>query len=280
MLKPLTFFSFVCIFFIALSTNAAEPEFSWPNGAKAAVSLSYDDALDSQLKNVVPVLNDSKLRASFYVHIDSPGFTAHADEWKEVAQAGHELGNHSLFHQCVKSEDRTWLPPHHDLQVISAEQMRDEIRLANQVLHTLDGRSARTLTIPCGDFTASGENYIELLKEDFLGIKALNGDVPSTMENYNRHYVSVLAVHDISSEGLIKIVEKAKKNGTIANILFHGVGGDYMTVANEEHKKFIEYLAKHQDSYWVDTFANIMQHVKDYEIASQQAESGNQITAK
>ena len=32
-------------------------DFHWPDGRKAAVSLAYDDALDSQLDNALPVLD-------------------------------------------------------------------------------------------------------------------------------------------------------------------------------------------------------------------------------
>ena len=37
----------------------------WPNGARAAVSLSYDDTLNSQLDNAAPVLDKHGIKASF-----------------------------------------------------------------------------------------------------------------------------------------------------------------------------------------------------------------------
>jgi peptidoglycan/xylan/chitin deacetylase (PgdA/CDA1 family) len=39
----------------------------WPGGAKAAVSLTYDDGLDSQLDNVVPALRRFDLKATFFL---------------------------------------------------------------------------------------------------------------------------------------------------------------------------------------------------------------------
>ena len=42
-------------------------DFLWPGGQKVAVSLSYDDALNSQLDNAVPALDKYNLKASFYV---------------------------------------------------------------------------------------------------------------------------------------------------------------------------------------------------------------------
>src|SRR5262245_40961167 len=84
--------------FVALTATAAP--FAWPGGAQAAVSLGYDDGLNSQLDHVVPALNKRGLRASFYVPINGPTLPGRQNEWKDAAAAGHELGNHSLFHGC------------------------------------------------------------------------------------------------------------------------------------------------------------------------------------
>ena len=47
--------------FVAATAGAAP--FVWPGGAQAAVSLGYDDGLDSQLDHVVPALNKRGLHA-------------------------------------------------------------------------------------------------------------------------------------------------------------------------------------------------------------------------
>ena len=56
-----------CVLLLALAAGgwlAAEAQaqgFSWPEGRKAAVSLSYDDALDSQLDNAIPALDRQRI---------------------------------------------------------------------------------------------------------------------------------------------------------------------------------------------------------------------------
>jgi peptidoglycan/xylan/chitin deacetylase (PgdA/CDA1 family) len=45
----------------------------WPNGAKAAVSLTYDDGLDSQLENGVGALQSAGLKATFFLTKDNIG---------------------------------------------------------------------------------------------------------------------------------------------------------------------------------------------------------------
>src|SRR4051812_15529299 len=89
---------------VVSSSQAAQPAFSWPNGARAAVNLAYDDALDSQLSNAIPALNRHKLKGTFYLQLSSPTIGARLPEWRAAAAAGHELANHTLFHQCSASK--------------------------------------------------------------------------------------------------------------------------------------------------------------------------------
>jgi peptidoglycan/xylan/chitin deacetylase (PgdA/CDA1 family) len=39
----------------------------WPDGAKAAVVLTYDDTLESQLDHVVPALDAAGFKATFFL---------------------------------------------------------------------------------------------------------------------------------------------------------------------------------------------------------------------
>ena len=41
--------------------------FAWPYGARAAVSLAYDDALESPLDHALPALDKLGLKGSFYL---------------------------------------------------------------------------------------------------------------------------------------------------------------------------------------------------------------------
>ncbi|MBY3627222.1 polysaccharide deacetylase family protein, partial [Acinetobacter sp. CUI P1] len=88
---------------LLVSTASANTIFSWPNGAKAAVSLAYDDALPSQLDTAIPQLNAVGLKGSFYLPLSADTIQKRLADWRAAAAQGHELGNHSLFHQCAKS---------------------------------------------------------------------------------------------------------------------------------------------------------------------------------
>lgn len=74
--------------------------------------------------------------------------------------------------------------------------------------------------------------------------------------------VSVIAPEGASGADLIAMVEQAGRKGTMVNFTFHGIGGDYLSVSRQAHEALLDYLSAHADRYWVDTFRNLMRHVK------------------
>ena len=244
------------------------PEFSWPNGTRAAVNLAYDDALDSQLDHAIPALNRYGFKGSFYLTLASDTVRLRLDDWRAVAANGHELGNHTLFHPCSASRpDREWVEPQHDLDHITVAEMRERILLANSMLHAIDGQAERTFTAPCGDLEAAGEPYIGSIRSEFVAIKVYTGGVAPDMNQLDPWFVGVTAPVGLSGDQLIDIVREAAENGTMANFTFHGIGGDYLSVSREAHEALLQYLDENREVYWVDTFLNIMHYVKDQKSA-------------
>ena len=248
---------------LGLTARAAEPPFAWPQGALAAVSLAYDDALDSQLDNAIPALDAAGLKASFYLTLSSDTLKRRLADWRAAAAGGHELGNHTLFHQCSRSApDRAWVTADNDLDRTSAAQLAAQIRVGNILLQAIDGRQERTFTSPCGELMAAGENYLGRIKADFVAIKSGPGGVVVDMATLDPYGVTVAAPSNATGAQLIDIVQRAARAGTMANITFHGVAGDYLGVSREAHAELLSHLSANRHVYWTDTFINIMRYVK------------------
>lgn len=244
--------------------------FAWPDGKKAAVSLAYDDALDSQLDHAIPALDRHGFKGSFYLQLSRDPVRDRLGEWRAAAANGHELGNHTLFHQCSASlPGREWVEPQRDLDKTSAAQMREQVLLANVMLNAIDGKTERTITVPCGDVLAEGTNYIEQLESEFVAIKLGNAAVTPDMHALDPYAVTVEAPAEVTGAQLIARAQEAAAKGTMANFTFHGIGGDYLTVSNEAHEELLDYLAAHRGTYWVDTFLNIMKYVKQQQSAAE-----------
>ena len=258
------------IFSLTLSTmviftpNSYADRFPWPNGAVAAVSLAYNDSLESQLKNAVPVLDKYNIKASFYPTLGSYVFQKRLEEWRSVAKNGHELGNHTLFHPCKASKpNRDWVVPYRDLDQYEMQEIVEEVSLANAFLQAMDNKQERTFTYPCAETTASGVSYEAAINDFFIASKHSNdGKIPTSLMNQNLQKMSYWDPTNVTGKELIEYVEKAAEHGTVANITFHGIGEDFLIVSKEAHNELVQYLAENKKTYWTDTFINIMTHVK------------------
>ena len=254
----------------------AAEEFRWPNGARAAVSLAYDDAVPSQLDNAIPALNRYQLRATFYLTLGHPTVQERMQEWRAAAVVGHELANHTLFHQCAGGTSTTgWVPEHRDLRFTSAEQMRDQVIVANTMLTALDGKAERTFTVPCGHRIAGEKDYVNLVRDQFVAIKAESGAIVPSMHSLDPYKVPVATPSGVTGQELIAVVKEAAQRGTMVNFTFHGIGGDHLSVSNEAHEGLLRYLAQNRDLLWTDTFLNIMKYVKARQGSERPQSTGN-----
>jgi len=248
------------------STIAASERFYWPNNALAAVSLSYDDALPSQLEHAVPALDKHGFKGSFYLTLSSPAFKTRKQQWQTIAKHGHELGNHTINHACRKSlPSRDWVAPENDLDHISVAEIVAEINVANNILRLLDNQSNRTFTVPCTDNLANGKDYLKAINPLFIGIKSKVGTIANSMRDINIKDIAVISAENLNGEQLISLVKEARANCTMVNFTFHGIGGDHLSVTRQAHSTLLNFLAKNRADYWVDTFRNISLHISHHQ---------------
>jgi peptidoglycan/xylan/chitin deacetylase (PgdA/CDA1 family) len=262
----------IALALVAADALAGGADFAWPDGKKAAVSLAYDDALDSQLDNAIPALDRHGLKGSFYLQLSRDTVLRRMAEWRAAARNGHELGNHSLFHQCSGSQPgRDWVEPQRDLDTTTVAQMRDQIVLGNAMLHAIDGATERTFTAPCVERMARDGDYVAAIGDQFVGIKMGGNAIVPDMRTLNPLAVPIGGPVGVTGEQLIAQVEEAARQGTMVNFTFHGIGGDYLSVSNEAHEQLLAYLDAHRDIYWTDTFLNLMRWVRQQQDRSKSA---------
>ncbi|MBV8035836.1 polysaccharide deacetylase family protein [Roseateles sp.] len=248
---------------LCVAAAATAAPFAWPSGAQAAVSLGYDDGLNSQLDHVIPALNRRGLRASFYVPINGPTLPGRQNEWKAAAAAGHELGNHSLFHGCsAKGPGRDWVQPQHDLDRQMAPQVQEQIIAANTWLQSLDGRTRRTFTPPCLDLQAGGQDFVAALRPHFVAYRAAGPGLVSDTAQLDPYAMPVYFVEGWTGEQLIALVERAAAQGALVSLLFHGVGAEHLSVTRAAHEQLLDHLSSNKTRFWTDSFVNIMENAR------------------
>lgn len=236
-------------------------------GKKAAVVLTYDDALNEHLDHAIPALDSLGFRGSFYIPGASKVFQERLTDWSMVANKGHELGNHTLYHPCDASKPgRNWVPPANDLSQYSLDQITKEIRMASVFLERIDGKDERTFAYTCGDMTVKDNtSFTDVIRNDFVAARGVRGRL-NTLENVNLSNVDCFVVNGETGEQLIAWVEEAARTNSMLTILFHGVGGGHsLDVSLDAHSQLLHYLKDHEDEIWVDTLLEVAKHVKKHQ---------------
>jgi len=246
-----------------LATLPSQAANQWPDGAKAAVVLTYDDALESQLDNAVPELNAAGFKATFFL---SGVRLKDVDHWRGVAAAGHELGNHTIFHACSKLDFPA--DPRYTSEAYTPESMLKEIDQQNVLLSAIDGRPQHGFATPCGESRAGGQDYLEALRQSKLvtyvrGVVTVPADLSRDVTTVDPMHLPAQGFSEgATTAQLVELVQQAEAGRGWAIFLFHGVGGDYLQVSDAVHRDFIAWLANHRREVWVATLQQALDWVK------------------
>ena len=231
----------------------------WPNGARAAVVLTYDDALESQLTNAIPALAAHGFKATFFL---SNVRQADIPRWRAVAAEGHELGNHTIFHACAAATFPA--DPRYTTEAYTIPSMLKEIEQQNVILSAIDGRATHGLATPCGQSLAGGVDYLEALRAANLvtyvrGVFARPEDFGADVATMDRMHIPAAGFpEDVTGAQLIAYAQQAIDGGGMAVFLFHGVAGDHLQVSAQAHAELLDWLAAHRDEVWVTTLQNAL----------------------
>lgn len=237
-------------------------EKSW-RGKRAAVVLTYDDALNVHLDNVVPVLDSLNLKGTFYLTASSNAARNRINDWRKAAASGHELGNHTLFHPCDASlSGMSWVKPEYDLSKYSMSQIQSEIRMCNAYLKAIDGKDKRTFAFTCGHKKVLEGEFIQSLKEEFVAARSVRHEM-HRIEDQKLLDIDCYSMEGTSAENMIELVKAAQKSGKLVVFLFHGVGGEHgLNVSKEAHSQLVHYLKKNESEIYVDTMLNVAEYIK------------------
>lgn len=244
------------------------------------VSLTFDDALEQHLDVAIPVLNEAKLVGTFYAHLTAPALSRRCAEWRAAALAGHELGNHTVFHPATAQ--KSWVQDGNAIEGYSLDRMRQELLVANQWLAALDDQDFRTFAYPCSnrmlgrsgwpcqllrriglrqtrwpgllermgcDWGSTRVDYKPVVAELFPAARGggltLSGNVPA-IESMDRWCLPSAAVESHSFADMSGFIKRAMADKTWAILQFHGVGGGHgMNCDASTFRDLVRWLEEH-----------------------------------
>jgi len=261
MKKSLLVITITCIA-VHLSAQNTPP---W-NGKKCAVVLTYDDALNTHLDNVIPLLDSLGMKGTFYLSASFPGCKNRLEDWKKAAAEGHELGNHTLWHPCIGNlPGRSWVSPENDMSKYTVKRMVNEAVMTNIFLQALDGKTERTFAYPCGDMKIGDTAYMDSMHNDFIAARAVREQM-HTIDKISLYDVDCYAMNNATTQQMTALVNQAMQTNTLLVFLFHGVGGEHaINVSLEAHRGLLQYLEQNEKDIWIAPMIDVAKYVKAYQ---------------
>lgn len=232
------------------------------NNKKAAVVLTYDDAIDQHLNNAIPILDSLGLKATFYITGGSSSVRERLGDWKKIATHGHELGNHTLYHPCIGGPGREWVRDEYDMRKYTVRRMIDETRMNNTFLRSLDGKTTRTFAFTCGDMKVNDTAFIDAMKNDFIAARAVRHEM-HTIDKIDLYNIDCYGVNGQTAAQMIDWVKQAIQTNSLFVILFHGVGGgNALNVQIPEHRRFLQWLKQNEKDIWIAPMVTVAEYIK------------------
>jgi sialate O-acetylesterase len=238
-----------------------DPSKPW-KGKKTAVVLTYDDALNVHLDNVIPALDSMSLKGTFYLTSSSEASRNRVTDWRNAAQNGHELGNHTVYHPCDASiPGMSWVKPEYNLSKYSMAQIQSEIKMCNAFLKAIDGKNKRTFAFTCGHKKVAEGEFISSLADEFVAARAVRHEMHS-FDEQKLMDIDCYSMQGTTGQQMIEMVKKAQNEGKLLVFLFHGVGGEHgLNVSKEAHSQLLHYLKENEKDIYVDTMLNVAEHI-------------------
>ena len=122
------------------------------NGHVGAVSFTFDDALENQVKNLKPILDElTDIHVTFFLTDMGNGLKQNAAGFAALAKAGHEIGNHAKSHGHLSG-------------ITSNEELEEEIvKFADTIEQVLAENGANTNVVSFATPFCENNNQVKIV---------------------------------------------------------------------------------------------------------------------
>jgi peptidoglycan/xylan/chitin deacetylase (PgdA/CDA1 family) len=246
----------------ALAARQTAAAFTWPDGKRVALSLSFDDGRTSQVEGGTALLDRHGVKATFYV--TPAAVERRLAGWRQAVASGHEIGNHSLTHPC--SGNFPWSRGR-ALEDYTLERMRTELVGANARIRDLLGVTPVSFAYPCGQtFVGRGratESYVPVAAELFATSRGWLDEAPN-----DPSYVDFAQITGIESDGkdfvaIRPILENAARTGFWVVLAGHEMadrGGQTTELSMLD--ELLRYATDPANGVWIAPVGTVAEYVR------------------
>jgi GH35 family endo-1,4-beta-xylanase/peptidoglycan/xylan/chitin deacetylase (PgdA/CDA1 family) len=244
------------------NSPGAKQDFTWPEGKKMALSLTFDDARLSQIDTGIPLLDKYGVKATFYI---SPGsMMKRSGKWKTAMLNGHDIGNHSVYHPC--SGNFTW-SRNKALEEYTLQKMMTELDSANRLIKEMLGVHPVSFAYPCGQtFIGRGINvqsYVPLIAFLFESGRGWLNEAPNDPAYCDLSQLNAAELDGKSFEQVLKLIETAKTDGDWLILAGHEMNEEgFQTSQLKTIEAICQYAKDPANGIWIDNVRNIASYVE------------------
>lgn len=251
----------------------------WPGGRRAAISLSFDDGMDSHISTAAPELEARDLRGTFYVPAGgSEDDSSEARSWRErlerfvpVAAAGHEVGNHTVRHPCSLNIDTEaeWGRAGINLLDWTLEDIAADLTEAQRRIDAVFPEQAATsFAYPCYESTVGKGrdrvSFVPLVADMFVAARARGGvfgGFGNDPHACDLHYLSSFGAERMPGPLMIGLVERTLARGRWSIFTFHGVAEGDLAVGLADFQELLDHLTARRDDIWTAPVVKVAEYL-------------------
>lgn len=240
----------------------------WPGDCRAAISLTFDDGPPSQLKRAIPMLNDADLQATFYLNPRGDDFLEKLAPWRDVAKAGHEIGNHTIAHICARAfrPDPT-APGLEDMTLDDIE--KDIIEAKRRLQQLVPEQGEMSFCYPCYmEHVGSGptrQSYVPVVARHHIAGRGKGefpfGNHPATVD---LHYAWSWPAERMPGSQMVGLVEACVAKMGWGILTFHGIHEGNLSIAEGDFRELVNYLQANHSRIWTVPVAKVARRILDW----------------
>ncbi len=245
-------------------TNKTDDQhIKWPNGAKMAISLSFDDARLSQIDKGIPLLDRYQVKGTFYVSPD--GLKQRLEGWKQAVASGHDIGNHTIFHPC--SGNYPWAR-HKALENYTLASMYLELDSANHMIERLLDVTPVSFAYTCGHtYVGRGtqtHSYVPIISAMFATARTWMDN--TTVDPLFCDFAQLPGI-ELDGKSFAEIKERieiARETGSWLILAGHEMSDDgRQTSRLSALDSICQYAMDPANEIWIDHVSNVGNYIRD-----------------
>jgi len=239
--------------------------FHWPDGKRAAVSLSFDDARTSQVDTGLALFDQRQMKVTFFLQTEN--ISKRLDGWKKAVADGHEIGNHTTTHPCTGNYT---FSRHNALEDYNLEMMAAQLDGASAEIERLLGVKPKTFAYPCGlKFVGRGldaRSYVPLVADRFLVGRGYLDESANDPGFCDLAQAMGTPFDDLTFDQMKALVDKAAQDGRWIIFVGHEIGQCGFQITDADALgKLCDYLHDPANGIWAGTVTQIGGYVSQHQ---------------